>query len=98
GPPGEPLVVAEGQRAGSVHQEPGQQEHPQVQVQAPDEVGEGHIFATKNANKATPRSAKAAPHRRVTRISHHIHKPDRTQKTIATMTRSTVKAQVLSTA
>ena len=50
----------------------------------------------KAANNPNPNSKQALPHMRVDRSSHHIHKPDSAQNTMATITRSTETAQVSS--
>ena len=61
-------------------------------MRAPDEQQKVHIVSASNANMPMPNAAAANPQNRVARISHHIHKPDSAQNTIAMITRSMLHA------
>lgn len=94
----EQAAVLDRQGADTVDEKPGQQRQCQVQVQAAADVVEGHgqIVIRKRANRASPEPMATAPQRRVTFSSHHIHRPDPAQNSMAAMNRSTLKDQASS--
>ena len=91
-------LVVDGNSADAEHDDPREQEQPRVQVRPPDEVGKRHIVNTKRTKMPMPVAAQASPHSRVARISHHIHRPESAQNTIAMITASTLIAIAMSAA
>jgi hypothetical protein len=100
----EPFRMTERQGTDPIHDEPGQQEQrqinvgsPQKQIQTHDRIEATYQMENKKAeNNPNPNSKQALPHILVDRSSHHIHRPDRAQNTMDTITKSTETAQVSS--